>query len=182
MCSAELPSILLDCYLDCYCSIIYIFSRFLGSVGITLDGNFWNCYYVAMTWTSEIIERIQHLFPKQRGNVVIDYLSFFQALQYIAENGCKWRALPKHFGNWNSIYYRFRYWAAAGVFDRIEKELRSQALTIKGVQKLALDSTYVKVHPNGTGAHKKKDRSPSVKAAAVGRPKSIPSLQMKTCR
>ena len=120
-----------------------------------------------MEWTDNIIARIQHLFPKQRGNVTIDYLSFFQALQYIAENGCKWRALPKEFGNWNSIYCRFRYWAVCGIFDRIENELMSQAISVKGIKKLALDSTYVKVHPNATGALKKTVSNPSGKAVVV---------------
>jgi transposase len=135
-----------------------------------------------MDWTEEIIASIRHLLPRQRGNVEIDYLSFFQALQYINENGCKWRALPKEFGNWNSIYCRFRYWASLGVFDRIEEHFRQQALSIKGIQQLALDSTYVKVHPNGTGAPKKTDLNPLAKAVVVGRPKSILSSLTRTYR
>ena len=120
-----------------------------------------------MEWTQEHIDGIQHLLPKQRGNVEIDYLSFFQALQYIAENGCKWRALPPKFGNWNTIYCRFRYWIHRGIFDRIEKELQSQAIAIKGIKALALDSTYIKVHPDGTGAPKKKVPNLSARVAAV---------------
>jgi len=81
---------------------------------------------------------------------------FFHALHSIAKNGCTWRALPKDFGNWSTIYCRFRYWIAIGVFDRIEKELQSQAIAIKGIKSLALDSTYIKVHPDGTGAPKKR--------------------------
>ena len=46
-----------------------------------------------MEWTQEHIESIRHLFPKQRGNVEIGYLRFFQALQYIAKNGCTCRTL-----------------------------------------------------------------------------------------
>jgi len=92
-----------------------------------------------MKWTQEHIDRIQHLLPNQHGNVESDYLSFFQALQSIAENGCQWRALPKKFGNWNTIYYRFRYWIDRGIFDRIDcfakkhEELQSQAIAIKGI-------------------------------------------------
>ena len=73
-------------------------------------------------------------------------LTFLQALQYMTENGCRWRALPKEFGNWFTIYRRFRYWITHGIFDLIEKELRSQAIDIKGIKALALDSTYIKVH------------------------------------
>jgi transposase len=80
--------------------------------------------------------------------------------------------LPKEFGNWNSIYCRFRYWAEHGIFDRIEKAKQSQAIDVKGIKALALDSSIVKVHPDGTGAPQKKDRSPSVRVAVVGRQKS----------
>jgi transposase len=135
-----------------------------------------------MEWTEEIISSIQHLFPRQRGNVKIDNLTFLQALQYMTENGCRWRALPEKFGNWNTIYYRFRYWIDHGVFDRIEEHFMQQALSIKGIRQLALDSTYVKVHPNGTGASKKTDFNPSARVEEVGRPKFMASLRMKLCR
>ena len=119
-----------------------------------------------MTWTEADYERIQHLLPRQRGNVVIDHLTFLRALQYMAENGCRWRALPKEYGKWSTIYRRFRYWIDLGIFDLIEKELQSQTIDIKGIKELALDSTYIKVHPDGTGAPKKKARNPSAKVVA----------------
>lgn len=118
-----------------------------------------------MTWTSAHVDRLRHLFPKPRGTVKIDDLLFLQALQYIAENGCRWRALPEQFGQWFTIYRRFRRWIALGVFDRIEKELQSQAVDIKGIKALSLDSTYVKAHPDGTGAPKKKVRNLSARVA-----------------
>jgi transposase len=120
-----------------------------------------------MEWTEALYERIRHLLPVQRGNVEIDNLTVLRALQYMVENGCRWRALPEKFGNWNTIYCRFRYWIDHGVFDRIEAELQSQTIVIKGIKALAMDSTYIKVHPDGTGAPKKKGRSPSARVAAV---------------
>jgi transposase len=126
-----------------------------------------------MIWTEEHIERVKHLFPKPRGTVKNDHLLFLQALQYMAENGCRWRALPEKFGKWYTIYQRFRRWIDLGVFENIEEELRSQAIELKGIKKLALDSTYIKVHPNGTGAPKKKDPKPLVKVVVVERRKSM---------
>ena len=120
-----------------------------------------------MEWAQEHIASIRHLFPKQRGNVEIDYLRFFQALHYIGKNGCTWRALPKELGNWNSIYSRFRYWAAHGIFDRIEEHLKLQAIGIKGITALSIDSTYVKVHPDGTGASKKTANNLSIRVVEV---------------
>ena len=85
----------------------------------------------------------------------------------MAANGCRWRAMPKEFGKWYTIYQRFRRWIDLGVFNRIEEELQSQAIDLKGIKALAIDSTYVKVHPDGTGAPKKKGRDPSAKAVGV---------------
>ena len=135
-----------------------------------------------MELTQEQYERIQHLLPVQRGNVKLDHLTFLRAMQYMTENGCRWRAMPKDFGKWSALYRRFRYWITIGVFDRIEKELQTEVIDVKGIKALALDSTYIKVHPDGTGAPKKKDRKPSEKVVAVGRQKSILLSQTLTCR
>jgi len=91
----------------------------------------------------------------QRGNVKLDHLTFLRAMQYMAENGCRWRALPKEFGKWLALYRCFHYWIDIGVFDRIEKYLKSQAVNIKKIKIFALDRTYIKVHPDGTGMSKK---------------------------
>ena len=37
----------------------------------------------------------------------------------MVENGCKWRALPKEFGNWHTIYMRFSRWTKNGTIQRI---------------------------------------------------------------
>ena len=128
-----------------------------------------------MKWTQEQYDRIAHLLPKQRGNVEVANLTFFRALQYIADNGCKWRALPEHFGKWYTIYQRFRRWIDKGIFDSIEEYLQTQVIDRVKLTSLALDSTYIKVHPNGQGAPKKKDSSLSARVAAVGRRKSTRS-------
>jgi transposase len=120
-----------------------------------------------MKWTEALYGRIAHLLPKQRGNVVVSNLVFLQALQYMVENGCQWRALPSTFGKWSTIYQRFRRWIDKGIFDRLEKELQLESIDIQGVKVLALDSTYIKVHPNGTGAPQKRGLNPSARVAVV---------------
>jgi hypothetical protein len=47
--------------------------------------------------------RIFGQFPIQRGNVVTDSRDFINAIFYIAEKGCKWRALPPEFWKWQTI-------------------------------------------------------------------------------
>ena len=71
-----------------------------------------------MNITKEQYARIEKYFPVQRGNVKIDNYTFINAILYIAENGCKWRALPEKYGKWNSIYQRFKRWCENGVIQR----------------------------------------------------------------
>ncbi|WKZ11572.1 MAG: IS5 family transposase [Gammaproteobacteria bacterium] len=99
--------------------------------------------------------RIEAFLPVQRGNVSLSNLQVVNAILYIAENGCKWRALPKRFGNWHTIYTRMNRWAKAGVLDRLFEELQHQQLIRVKIEAVSLDSTIVKVHPDGTGAPKK---------------------------
>jgi transposase len=77
-----------------------------------------------MSLTEDQYEVIRPLLPVQRGNVRIANLDVINAVLFVAENGCKWRALPERFGNWHTIYTRLRRWAAAGVLDRVFQALQ----------------------------------------------------------
>ena len=101
-------------------------------------------------------QRIAKLLPVQRGNVKIENRTLLNALIYRCENGCKWRALPKSFGNWHVIYVRFNRWSENGVLERVYTALTAEGLPDCGVY--ALDSTAIKVHPDAQGALKKKVR------------------------
>ena len=126
-----------------------------------------------MELTQEQYERIAPLLPKQRGNVSLSNLQVLNAILYVAEHGCKWRGLPSRFGNWHTIYTRMNRWSKNGVLDRVfEKLQRDQIVRIK-VEAFGLDSTSVKVHPDGTGARKKTVRKPSASPAADGTPRFI---------
>ena len=112
--------------------------------------------------------RIESSLPRQRGNVKVAHLQFLNALLYVAEQGCKWRGLPKRFGPWHTIYTRMNRWSKNGVLDQVfEKLQREQIVRIK-IEAVKLDSTIVKVHPDGTGALKKTDPKPSENPAADG--------------
>ena len=100
-------------------------------------------------------------------------LQVINAILYVAEHGCKWRGLPKRFGKWHTIYTRMNRWAKAGVLDRLFAELQHQQLIRVRIEAVSLDSTIVKVHPDGTGALKKTDRKPSASLEADGPPKFI---------
>ena len=108
-----------------------------------------------MEITAEQFARIEQYLPRQRGNVSHENLNVINAILYVAENGCKWRALPKRFGNWHTIYTRMNRWAKNGVLDRVFEKLQTEQIVRIKIEAFSLDSTSVKVHPDGTGALKK---------------------------
>ena len=117
-------------------------------------------------------DQIKDVLPVQRGNVVVENIDFLNAIFYITENGCKWRKLPEIFGPWHTIYMRMRRWADNGVWTRVLESLQSKLNISLDVTALSLDSTSIKVHPDGTGALKKTAHKPSAKVVAVGTRKS----------
>jgi transposase len=123
--------------------------------------------------TEEQSARIKDSLPVQRGNVSLSNLQLLNALLYVAEHGCKWRGLPKHFGNWHTIYTRMNRWSKSGVLDRVFEKLQREQLVRIRIEALALDSTTVKVHPDGTGALKKTDRKRLGNRVADGTPRFI---------
>ncbi|CAD84253.1 possible transposase [Nitrosomonas europaea ATCC 19718] len=115
---------------------------------------------------------IENLLPIQRGNVTLSNLEVLNAILYVAEHGCKWRGLPVKFGNWHSIYTRANRWARNGVLDRVFLALQQNKLIQLEVDHMSLDSTIVKVHPDGTGALKKTVFKLSVNHEGAGLPNS----------
>jgi transposase len=113
-------------------------------------------------------ERIKDSLPVQRGNVRLPNLAVLNALLYVAEHGCKWRGLPRHFGNWHSIYVRMNRWSKNGALDRVFEKLQLEQIVRIKIEAFSLDSTIVKVHPDGTGALKKTDPRPSASRVADG--------------
>jgi transposase len=109
-----------------------------------------------MEITEAQYERIKSALPVQRGNVSLNNLQVLNAVLYVAEQGCKWRGLPRRFGNWHTIYTRMNRWSKNGVLDRVFEKLQLEQIVRIKIEAFALDSTSVKVHPDGTGALKKR--------------------------
>jgi hypothetical protein len=68
---------------------------------------------------------------------------------------------------------RMSRWAKAGVLDTLLEQLQRQRLMHVRIEAVSLDSTLVKVHPDGAGALKKTVHRPSAKAVGDGRPNFI---------
>ncbi len=126
-----------------------------------------------MDITAAQFAQVEHCLPTQRGNVSLSNLQVLNAILYVAEHGCKWRGLPKRFGHWHTIYTRMNRWSKAGVLDRVFEQLQQSQIVRIRIEAVLLDSTSIKVHPDGTGALKKTARRPSGSPAADGTPRFI---------
>ena len=126
-----------------------------------------------MEITEAQYERIAPIFPVQRGNVRLSNLQVLNAILYVAEQGCKWRGLPSRFGKWHTVYTRMNRWSKSGVLDRVFEYLQREQMVRIKLEAVSMDSAIVKVHPDGTGALKKTDRSPSASPGAAGPPRFI---------
>ncbi len=133
---------------------------------------------MAMELTESQYKLIQPFLPRQRGNVSLTNLHVLNARTYVAEQGCKWRGLPKYFGNWHTIYTRMNRWAKSGVLEQVFAELQHRQIIQVRVEVVSLDSTAVNVHPDGTGARKKTGRKPLENPAPGGPPRFIWLPQM----
>jgi len=93
---------------------------------------------------------------------------FLEAVLWKARTGSPWRDLPEDFGDWNTVFKRFDYWSARGVFEKIFEAVTDDP----DMEYAMIDATIVPVHRHGHGAKGglKIRRSASLKAA--GRPKS----------
>ena len=73
---------------------------------------------------------------------------FMEAVLWIARAGAPWHDLPEVFGNWNTVFKRFRHWVKRDVFKRIV-----DAVSVDPDMEYAMvDGTIVKVHRHGQGA------------------------------
>lgn len=131
-----------------------------------------------MQLTQEQYAVIESVFPKPRGNAEMRNVDVLNAILYVAEQGCKWRGLPKRFGNWHTIYTRMNRWAKSGVLAKAFGEMQKHQIIRIRLEAVSLDSTSIKVHPDGTGALKKRVRKASVSPAADGPPNFIWSPQI----
>jgi len=121
-----------------------------------------------MRITSEEFKRIEHLLPVQRGNVKNDNLKFLNALLHVAEQGCKWRGLPREFGKWDSIYVKANGWSKSGVLDRAFAALQQERIIRVRIERASLDSTSIKLHQDARGAGEKTAASQSASRGAAG--------------
>ena len=81
--------------------------------------------------------------------------------------------LAQRNGDWHVIYVRINRWAKKGVLERVFLRLQQLGIIQIQVNVISLDSTCIKVHPDGMGALKKTGRNPSEEHGVDGTPNFI---------
>ena len=77
---------------------------------------------IRMVLSEEQWERVAPLLPGKEGDPGRsgdNNRMFIEGVLWIVRTGAPWRDLPNCFGNWFSVWKRFRRWALKGVFERV---------------------------------------------------------------
>jgi transposase len=96
-------------------------------------------------------ERVAPRLPGKAGDsgrTAADNRLFLEAVVWIARVGAPRRDLPGSFGNWNSVFKRFRRWAQKGVFEKLFKRLSWN----NDFEYAMIGGTIIRVHQHGAGA------------------------------
>ena len=71
----------------------------------------------------KLIEPVLPSGPGKPGRNANENRMSLEGMTWICRTGALWRDLPDVFGKWDTVYRRFRRWAATGVFDSILDEI-----------------------------------------------------------
>jgi transposase len=119
----------------------------------------------------EIVVEAFRATHSRRGGRGRDDRKFLEALHYFTVNNITWRALPKEFGKWNSVWKRFWRLSQRGVFEAMLALLAETSTTAHLVQ--MVDSTIVRAHVSAAGAKGGRRARRSAAPAADFPPRSI---------
>ena len=95
--------------------------------------------------------RVEHMLPGKAtdpGVTAADNRRFLEAVLWRTRTGSPWRDLPERFGNWNSVFKRFRRWALSDVFESVFNALSDEF----DLEYVFVDGTVVQAHQKAAGA------------------------------
>jgi transposase len=86
-----------------------------------------------------------------------------EAVLWMARNGARWRALPKTYGDWHSVYVRFARWAKAGTWNRLFEALSADT----DFEYVMVNSTIVRAHQHAGGGKARRSFRPLAVPTAI---------------
>ena len=95
-----------------------------------------------------------------------------------ARAGCAWRDLPPWYGNWKTVYNRFRNWAEKDVWAQLFRELQ---IDIDETASIG-DGSVVRAHQDASGGKGGSNKMLWDALVEVLRPKSTRSSTRKAGR
>ena len=105
-----------------------------------------------------------------RGEPGRDDRKFLEAIHYFTVHSITWRALPRDYGKWNSVWKRFWRLSRSRVFEAFFQMLAECSQTAHLIQ--LFDSTTARAHVSAAGAKGGSNASRSAARVAASRPKS----------
>ncbi|MBQ9491465.1 MAG: IS5 family transposase [Firmicutes bacterium] len=112
--------------------------------------------------------------PIARKPAKISNYEFMCAMLYIVENGCKWRALSKKYGNWHTIYMKFSRWSKNVMITKILEAMKKQKLINEEDDIFFIDSTSINVSPDANRNKKNQKQN-------IGRSKGGLTTKLHLC-
>jgi transposase len=103
-------------------------------------------------------ERIAPLLPAQkRGGKWAEHRTVLNGMFWVLNSGAPWRDMPERYGEWETVYGRYRRWTREGLFDRI---LNALHVTLDEEGRIDwsvfdIDGTNIRAHRSAAGASKK---------------------------
>jgi transposase len=101
--------------------------------------------------------KIEPLLPPEKppiGKPNLPHRRVLNGILWRVRTGAPWRDLPERYGNWQTVYSRFRRWQLAGIWDRVLAALQAEA-DARGDLDWSLhflDGTVIRAHPHAAGA------------------------------
>jgi transposase len=113
--------------------------------------------------------------------------AIWDAIRYVNDSGCKWRALPKDFPPYKTVFGFYSRWSAAGVFNLVRDQLRRLVRIATGTSPhgvaAVIDSQSVKVAatvPKSTSGYDAGKKIAGRKRHIVVDTRGLPLLVMVT--
>ena len=112
--------------------------------------------------TEEQFDLVCDLLPVngRRGGQWKDHRTVLNGIFWILHTGAQWRELPERYGNWKTVYDRFRRWQRDGTLERMLERLQMR-LDADGridFDLWCVDATPIRASRSAGGGGKKSPR------------------------